>query len=88
MRAILDRIRPALESLYESDLKNQPEEMLKSAVRANVRACVDHLCHGSRILEDLTNNHDLLIVGAEYSLETGVVEFFEGIPASMQSIVD
>ena len=88
MRAILDRIRPALESLYESDLKNQPEEMLKSAVRANVRACVDHLCHGSRILEDLTNNHDLLIVGAEYSLETGVVDFFERIPASMQSIVD
>jgi hypothetical protein len=31
------------------------------------------------ILEDLIRTHDLLIVGAEYSLKTGVVEFFDGV---------
>lgn len=86
LQAIVSRIRPSLETLYETDLRNQPEELLKFAVRANVRSCVDHLRHGSRILEELVNNHGLVIVGAEYSLETGVVEFFEGVPESVKTI--
>ena len=82
MRAIIGRIKPTLEPLYATDLKNQPEEMLKAAVRANVRSGVDRLRRDSRIIEDLTNNDGLMVVGAEYSLETGVVDFFEGIPES------
>jgi carbonic anhydrase len=49
-------------------------------VRANVRAAVDHLRHGSEILEGLIADEGLLVVGAEYSLETGAVDFFEGLP--------
>ena len=54
---------------------------MRQAVRANIRASVDHLRHGSEVLEQLIANDGLLIVGAEYSLETGVVEFFEDFPA-------
>jgi carbonic anhydrase len=49
-------------------------------VRANVRASASHLRHGSELLEQLIARDGLLVVGAEYSLETGVVEFFEGLP--------
>jgi carbonic anhydrase len=50
---------------------------VRHAVRANVRASVDHLRHGSSILEQLIANDGLRVVGAEYSLETGVVAFFD-----------
>lgn len=83
MHSIVSRIRLSLETLYETDLRDKPDELMKHAVRANVRACVDHLRRGSRKLEDLTNHHDLVIVGAEYSLETGLVDFFEGVPAGI-----
>jgi carbonic anhydrase len=46
-------------------------------VRANIRASVNHLRHGSEVLEQLIQNDGLRVVGAEYSLETGIVEFFE-----------
>jgi carbonic anhydrase len=49
------------------------------AVRANIRASVNHLRHGSPVLEQLIRDEGVLVVGAEYSLETGVVEFFEGV---------
>jgi carbonic anhydrase len=38
---------------------------------------VNHLRHGSEVLEGLTEREGLLVVGAEYSLETGTVDFFE-----------
>jgi carbonic anhydrase len=48
-------------------------------VRANIRASADHLRHGSQMLERLISQEKLLVVGAEYSLETGIVEFFDQI---------
>ena len=51
---------------------------MRQAVRANIRASVNHLRHGSAILERLIQEDGLLVVGAEYSLESGVVEFFDG----------
>jgi carbonic anhydrase len=80
LRLIVDRIRPAVQTLLETDLKNDRERLIRQAVRANIRASVDHLRHGSQILEQLIQGSELLVVGAEYSLETGVVDFFEGIP--------
>ena len=79
LRSIVDRIRPSIESLMETDLRDKPEELMKKAVRANVRACVSHLRHGSQLLEDLFAKGELKIVGAEYCLETGSVDFFEGV---------
>lgn len=80
LRSIVDRIRPAVETLMETDLRNDPATLVRYAVRSNIRASVDRLRHGSEILEQLIQRDGLLVVGAEYSLATGVVEFFEGLP--------
>lgn len=77
LQAIVDRVRPSVEALFATDLKNHSEALVKEAVRANIRASVDHLRHGSQILEELIHDDGLLVVGAEYSLESGVVEFFD-----------
>ncbi|MFH1680222.1 MAG: carbonic anhydrase [Candidatus Eisenbacteria bacterium] len=80
LRSIVDRIRPSVEALLETDLGHDPDALARHAVRANVRASADNLRHGSRLLEQLARRDGLLIVGAEYSLETGVVDFFDGVP--------
>ena len=78
--SIVDRVKPAVESLMCTELKNDPEKLVDAAVRANVRASANQLRHGSEIIEDLVQNDDLLIVGAEYCLESGIVDFFDGVP--------
>ena len=81
LRSIVDRIRPSVEMLLETELKNHPDELLEAAVRANIRASANQLRHGSQTLEELVQNDGLLVVGAEYSLETGVVDFFDPPPS-------
>jgi carbonic anhydrase len=76
----VDRVRPSVEALLATDLRHDPERLLQQAVRANIRASADHLRHGSQVLERLIAREGLLVVGAEYSLETGVVDFFDGVP--------
>jgi carbonic anhydrase len=78
LRSIVDRVRPSVETLLETDLRHDHDALVREAVRANVRGSASHLRHGSEILEQLIQNDGLLVVGAEYSLETGVVEFFDG----------
>jgi carbonic anhydrase len=78
LRAIVDRIRPSVETLLATDLGRDEAALMRAAVRANVRASVNHLRHGSEILEQLIQREGLLVVGAEYSLESGVVEFLDG----------
>lgn len=79
LRSIVSRIRPSVETLLETDLKNDPEALAHHAMRANIRMSTNHLRHGSEILEQMIKNDDLLVVGAEYSLETGIVDFFDNI---------
>ncbi len=78
LRAIVDRIRPAVEELPSAHPGDTPDRLLHRAVRANVRATANHLRHGSKLLEQLIQDDGLVVVGAEYSLETGVVDFFDG----------
>ncbi len=80
LRAIVDRVRPSVEGLLATDLRHDLEALVKQAVRANIRASANHLRHGSQVLEQLIQDDRLLVVGAEYSLETGAVEFFDGVP--------
>jgi carbonic anhydrase len=79
LRSIVNRVRPAVQPLLSTSLANDPQVLLHHAVRANIRMSADHLRHGSELLEQLIQNAGLLIVGAEYNLETGVVEFFDGM---------
>jgi carbonic anhydrase len=83
LRSIVERVRPAVEVLLDTDLRNDPDALLHRAVRANIRMSADHLRHGSELLEQLIERDGLLVVGAEYSLETGIVEFFDGLPADL-----
>ena len=82
IRSIVDRIRPSVEGLLETELRHQPEALMQMAVRANVRTSVNQLQHGSALIEELVENDGLLIVGAEYSLATGVVDFLNGASKS------
>jgi carbonic anhydrase len=79
LRSIVDRVRPSVEALLSGRREEGAEALVRDAVRANVRASVNHLRHGSELLEQLIRNDGLLVVGAEYSLETGIVTFFEGV---------
>ena len=76
LRSIVDRIRPSVETLPGVELGHHSDSLVQQAVRANICASVNHLQHGSEVLEQLIQKDGLLIVGAEYSLETGVVDFF------------
>ena len=80
LRDIVDRVSPSVETVLSIMRNASQEELVHAAVRANVRASVDHLRHGSELLEKLIDETGLLIVGAEYSLETGVVDFFDNVP--------
>jgi carbonic anhydrase len=79
LRSIVDRVRPSVEALMATDLKNDPDALVRYAVRANVRISASHLRHGSEVLEHLIQSEGLVVVGGEYSLETGVVEFFDDV---------
>jgi len=79
LRSIVDRVRPSLEALLATELRDDTDALLRQAVLANVRVSVSHLRHGSEILERLIAEEGLSVVGASYALETGRVEFFDGI---------
>ena len=76
---IVNRIKPWVQPLLINDDGLNPDELMKKAVRANVRASALQLRSASQTLEHLIQTDGLMIVGAEYSLETGIVEFFDGV---------
>ena len=77
LSSIVDRVRPSVEGLFKTELRHDTAALAREAVRANIRASVDHLRHGSEILEQLIRDEGVAVVGAEYSLDSGVVEFFD-----------
>lgn len=83
LRSIVDRIRPSVQGLLATELRRDPDALTREAVRANVRVAANQLRHGSDILEQLIRSDGLVVVGAEYALETGTVDFFDGVPASI-----
>jgi carbonic anhydrase len=83
LRSIVDRIRPAVEGLLEHVPPHDARTLEQHAVRANIRMSSAQLRHGSELLEQLIETDGLVVVGAEYSLETGVVDFFDGVPPGL-----
>ena len=84
LRSIVNRIRPAVEELIERGAGGDRDALVHQAVRANIRMSADHLRHGSEVLEQAIERDGLLVVGAEYSLESGVVDFFDGVPPELR----
>jgi carbonic anhydrase len=80
LQSIVDRVRPSVESLLRTELRHDMDALVQQAVRANICASTNHLRHGSPLLEQLILQEGLVVVGAEYSLETGDVDFFDGVP--------
>lgn len=77
LRSIVDRVRPAVEGLLRTPVADDPAALVSHAVRANVGISVSHLRYGSEILEQMGRDEGLVVVGAEYSLKTGLVDFFD-----------
>ena len=77
LHSIVSRIRPGVEPLLDGDGSDDMQVLMRRAVRANIESSVANLRHGSEILESLIDSEKLMIVGAEYCLETGVVDFIE-----------
>jgi carbonic anhydrase len=77
IHSIVDFIQPSVQGLLETDLRDNPPQLIRQAIRANIRASVSHLRHGSQVIERLIQYDGLRIIGAEYSLETGLVDFFD-----------
>ena len=75
IRDIVERISPAVVPLLDKGLDSK--QLLRDATRSNVRSAVNHLRHGSKILEQRIAERKLVVVGAEYALESGKVDFFE-----------
>jgi carbonic anhydrase len=80
VHSIVNRVRPSVEGLLETGLRHDYDALVHHAVRANVRASANQLRHGSQVIEQMIQTEGMLVVGAEYSLETGLVEFFDGAP--------
>lgn len=81
MGSIVDRIRPSIQALLGSSAGLSREELISRAVRANIQASANHLRHGSQVLEELAQKDGLCVVGAEYNLDSGEVDFFDGVEA-------
>jgi len=79
LRAIVDRVRPAVEPVLDDHSDVNDKAVIDRCVRANVRASVEKLQHGSLILESLVAAGELRIVGAEYSIEDGTVRFLDAL---------
>ena len=77
LKSIVDRIRPAVQDLLTGHPGDDAAVLVGRAVRCNIIASVRQLRHGSAIVEELIASRGLIVVGAEYSLETGIVEFLE-----------
>jgi carbonic anhydrase len=79
--SIVRRVRPSVASALEASPDAPFEAILARAVRLNIRASVNMLRNASALLEGLIENGRLAVVGAEYSLDSGLVDFFEGAGA-------
>lgn len=82
LRSIVDRIRPSVEALLATEIRSDRDAVIRRAVRTNVSVSANHLRHGSEVLEQLIQRGQLVVLGAEYSLETGIVDFFDGVDGS------
>ncbi len=80
LRSIVQSISPSVQPLVENDAGDDESTLVEQAVRANVRASADQLRNGSAVLKDLIRDDGLVVIGAAYSLETGKVDFFDGVP--------
>ena len=79
LSSIVDRVKPSVHALMGTDLGKDLDALSRQAIRLNIRASVDHLRHGSGVLEQLGQQEGLQVVGAEYDVGSGAVEFLDSL---------
>lgn len=79
LQTIVDYVRPSIEPLLKEVEGADAETLVDGAVRANIRAAAANITTLSPRLAARVKTGDLRIVGAEYSLQTGQVDFFHGV---------
>lgn len=76
LQSIIDRVSPAVAESVKHGRDLEPDDLVRDAIRRNVRASAAQIRHDSRVIAGLIETGGLRIVGAEYSIDTGEVEFF------------
>ena len=79
-QVIADCIQPSVDALVAANPERTDDALLTRAVRANIAASAGCLRQEPVILDQRLLDKELIIAGAEYCLETGIVEFFDGMP--------
>ena len=77
---IVDHVRPAIADLMSQGLSES--ELISEAVHLNTEQSTQTLIEQSELLSRLCQEGKLIIISAEYDLETGRVEFFGDIAAN------
>ncbi|MGD8413259.1 MAG: carbonic anhydrase [Candidatus Latescibacterota bacterium] len=77
LSAIIDRIRPSVERMMSVEPGYDRPSLVQRAVEENVRAATRLLRDSSAIIEDRLSRGQLAVVGATFSLKTGVVDFLD-----------
>lgn len=82
LHQVVERVRPAVRAARADHPHVEPAAQKQAAAYINVRNAAAQLRQGSAVLERLIQRDALVVVGAVYDLETGVVDFFDGVPAA------
>ena len=84
LRAITDRIVPQIRGIVRNPGAMTDAQIWRAAMRCKVEGCADDLRHGSQLLEEMVLAGQVAVVGADYDLATGKVDFFDGLPLDRQ----
>jgi carbonic anhydrase len=71
---LVERLMPAVSEVVGRGL--EPAELLTAATRANIHLTAARLGQESKVLAERIRSGKLMVVTAEYALETGEVSFF------------
>jgi len=73
--SIVDSVAPAVHSLLEQQNSTNEDELIQRAVNANVQQSVNNLHKHSQVLSGMVERNEIKIIGAEYSIDAGIVDF-------------
>jgi len=75
LKSIVDEILPAIEPVL-NNAEIKPAELLQASTKANVEKTILDITNKSSLLKGLVDQGNLEIIGAEFSVETGLVNFY------------
>ncbi|MBK8563279.1 MAG: carbonic anhydrase [Saprospiraceae bacterium] len=77
LTALLEKIQPAVERIDSKNLQISFDEKVEEVASENVKLQMKDIFRRSSILRNLFKEGKIGLVGGMYSVESGVVEFFE-----------